>query len=191
LFDEEATERWFASRHLTYEDWELLLEDDVLMRKLREALTDGKVKEYFAVHRLTFDAATLSRIVVNDEDVARELRAEIVEEGADFHALARKYSMDEWTKPASGYVGVVKRKNLEPLVESVVFGAKAGEVVGPVKTDDGWELVKVESLHPATLDDDTRETIQSYLFEEWLSNQRRKAQISVPLLEETEEDESE
>ncbi len=182
LFDEESTENYLAANSLTYEDWELLLESDVITRKLRDALTDGKVKERFAVNRLSFDAATISRIIVKDEDVAKELRAEIVEEGADFHALARRHSIDAQTRPASGYVGVVKRKAMEPPIESAVFGAKPGEIVGPIKTDGGWELVKVESLHPATLDDDTREAIKSLLFEEWLDEQRRKARIAAPLL---------
>jgi putative peptide maturation system protein len=192
LFDEESTENYLAANYLTYEDWELLLEDDVITRKLRDALTDEKVEERFAVNRLSFGAATISRIVVKDEDLAKELWAQIVEDGADFHALARRYSVNEQTRPASGYVGVVKRKEMEPLVESAVFGAKPGEIVGPVKTDDGWELVKVESLHPATLNDDTREAIKSLLFEEWLDEQRRKARIAAPLLisgEEEEEDE--
>ncbi|MBC7912188.1 MAG: peptidylprolyl isomerase [Pyrinomonadaceae bacterium] len=183
LHDAEATEAWLASKHFSYADWELLLETQVITHKLREALTAGRVEQHFAEQRLSFDAATLSRIVLKDEDVARELRAQIIEEGADFHVLARQYSIDDATKLAGGYSGLIRRTLMEAAVESAVFGAQAGKIVGPLKTDEGWQLIKIESLSPATLDDQMRETIKSLLFDEWLSERRRKARISIPLLE--------
>jgi parvulin-like peptidyl-prolyl isomerase len=72
---------------------------------------------------------------------------------------------------------------MEAGMEAAVFGAHPGKTVGPIKTYDGWELVKVEALHPATLDDAMRETIKSVLFAEWLTQRRLKAKISMPLLE--------
>ena len=94
--------------------------------------------------------------------------------------------MDEATKLAGGYSGLVTRAGLEAAVEAAIFGAQPGKVIGPIKTDEGWQLIKLESLHPATLDDTLRETLKSQLFDEWLSERRRKAQISIPLLEESE-----
>ena len=191
LHTAEATENWLAEKYLTFEAWEALLERNLIRQKLREALTAGKVEQHFVENRLSFDSASISRIVVSDEGVARELRAQIVEEGADFHSLARSFSMDETTKLAGGYVGLVTRAGLEAAVEAAIFGAQPGKIIGPVKTDEGWQLIKLESLHPATLDDTLRETLKSQLFDEWLSERRRKAQISIPLLEEMEESESE
>jgi putative peptide maturation system protein len=183
LTDAEATEGWLAARHLTFEDWELVIEDSLLKQKLCESVTTGKVEQHFAENRLSFDTAELSRLVISDEGVARELRAQITEDGADFHALARKYSTDVVTRPAGGYAGVLKRIDMEAVVESSVFGAQSGKVVGPFKLDDGWHLIKIEALYPATLDDNLREKIKAQLFDEWLSEQRRKAKIRVPLLE--------
>lgn len=185
LHDVQATEGWLAAKHLSFEDWELLLEDEIIIRKLREMLTGGKVEQHFAENRLSFDVATISHILVSDEDVAKELRAQIAEEEADFYALARRYSVDATTKPAGGYAGAVRRVEMEAAVEAAVFGAGRGKVVGPIKTDEGWRLIKIEALHPATLDNTTREAIKSRLFDEWLKEQRRKAQIGVPLLTES------
>ena len=187
----QATENWLAEKHLTFEAWESLLEQSLIRQKLRETLTAGKVEQHFVENRLAFDSASISRLIVNDEGVARELRAQIVEEGADFHSLARSFSMDEATKLAGGYVGLVTRAGLEAAVEAAIFGAQPGKIIGPVKTDEGWQLIKLESLHPATLDDTLRETLKAQLFDEWLSERRRKAQISIPLLEEREESEAE
>ena len=183
LHDAEATEAWLEVNHLSYTDWEALLEGQIIARKLREVLTAGRVEQYFAEQRLSFDAAAISRLVLSDEGVARELRAQIIEDGADFHVLAREYSVDAATKLSGGYAGLVRRSDIEAVEEAAVFGAKPGVIAGPFKTDDGWELIKIESIHPAVLDDSLRETIKAQLFSEWLSDQRHKTRISIPMLE--------
>jgi len=183
LHDAETTEAWLQAQKLSYEDWESLLEAQVKEVKLREALTAGSVEQRFTEQRLTLDKAAISRLVLADEGVARELRAQIIEDGADFHALAREHSIHADTRPAGGYAGLINRTDMEPALEAAVFGSQPGKVVGPIKTDDGWELVKVERLAPAELDDEMRETLKTKLFNEWLSEQRRKARIRLPLLE--------
>ncbi len=72
---------------------------------------------------------------------------------------------------------------MEPTMEAAVFGTQPGRTVGPIKTYAGWELVKVEAIHLATLDDSLRETIKSLLFEDWLAGERLKAKIKIPLFE--------
>ena len=183
LYDEKRTERWLARNYLSHAEWETLLEDEIIRLKLRDVLTTGSVEKYFAEQRLSFDAATISRIVVKEENVAKELRAQIVEDDADFYSLARKHSIDLLTRPASGYSGRVRRTEMEPTMEAAVFGTQPGRTVGPIKTYAGWELLKVEAIHPATLDDSLRETIKSLLFEDWLAGELLKAQISIPLFE--------
>ena len=191
LHQVEAVKEWLAANHLTFAGWERLLEDEVITRKLRDALTDHQVEQYFVENKLSFDAATISQLIVSHDEVAKELRVQICEEGADFHKLARSYSIDAATRPASGYVGLVKRQGLADELAAAVFRAKAGRVIGPLKTDQGWHLIRVHELHPATLDKATREQIKTFLFGAWLSRQRSKAQISMPLLELTGEIEDE
>src|SRR5688572_2991946 len=188
LYDAETTQTWLETNNLSYGDWESVLEYQVTTLKLREALTARLVEQHFAEQRLSFDKAAISRLVLSDEGVARELRAQIIEDEADFHALAREYSIHAATRPAGGYAGLMERTEMEPALEAAVFGAQQGKVVGPIKTDDGWELVKIERIYPAVLDDEVRETIKTVLFSEWLSQQRSKARITVPLLESDEEE---
>lgn len=183
LHDVDATESWLAANHLSYESWEASLEEQFLARKLRDALTAQKIEQHFAENRLSFDTATISQLVVKDEGVARELRAQIVEDEADFHALARQFSIDDATKLASGFVGTARRTEMEAVIEAAVFGAQPGQVVGPFKTDAGWSLIKIEAHQRGTLDDATREKIKAQLFDEWLQEQRRKARIKFSLLE--------
>jgi len=186
LYDAETTETWLAQNYLSYTEWEALLEDELFRRKLRDDLTAALVEKHFVEQRLSFDAATISRLVLKEEGVARELRAQIVEDGADFHALARECSIDAATRPAGGYTGRIRRSEMEPGIEAAIFGAQPGKTVGPIKTSDGWEIIKVEAVHPAVLDDAMRDTIKAELFSEWLNRQRLKAKVSMPLLEQEE-----
>lgn len=183
LFDAEATEAWLAHSRLSFADWEAWLEERITTRKLRDALTAGKVEEHFAVNRLSFDEADVSRIVVADENVAQELRAQIVDDAADFHALARRHSLNAATRAAGGYAGTVRRADLEAAVEAAVFGAQPETVLGPFKEGrEVWVLVKVDAVRRARLDDALRETIKDRLFAEWLGEQRDKARLDYPLL---------
>lgn len=182
LHDTETTEAWLAANHLSQEEWESLLEESISAHKLRDALTSGRVEQHFVEQRDSFDAATVYRLVLAEEDLIRELRAQIIEEGSDFHALARQHSIDA-TKLSGGYAGSIRRTDMEAAVEAAVFGGQPGKIVGPLKTDDGWQLIKIESIDSATLDDSMRETIKSLLFDEWLSERRSKARIRVRLLE--------
>ena len=183
LYDEKRTDRWLARHSLSQAEWEATLEDEIIRLKLRDVLTKGNVERYFAEQSLSFDTATISRIVVKEENVAKELRAQIVEDDADFYTLARRYSIDSLTQPAGGYSGLVRRTEMEPTMEAAVFGAQPGKTVGPIKTYAGWQLIKVEAIHHASLNDSLRENIKALLFEDWLAGQRQKAKISIPLFE--------
>src|SRR5215813_638214 len=70
LYSEDQTERWLTLHHLTYEEWEALLEDQIIRRRLRDVLTNNLVEKYFVDHRLAFDAACISKLVIKDESVA-------------------------------------------------------------------------------------------------------------------------
>lgn len=178
------TQAWLIEQRLGVEDLQTLVERPLLRRKVAERVVGGQVERYFAENRTQFDRARLAQVVVEREGVAVELLTQLVEDGADFAALARKHSQDRATGQAGGSLGVVARKNLTPAVEAAVFGGRAGDVVGPFKTSRGFSLVKIEEILPAQLDEKTTETIRDHLFEEWLRQRIRQARVRMPLLEE-------
>ncbi len=181
LLSIKAIQSWLEARWLTLEAWQEFLEGEVLAVRLRELLFGAKVEESFVESRLEYDRATVSRIVVANEGAAKELRAQITEDGADFHGLARRHSLEEVTRRAGGYVGQIRRADLEAVVQSSVFGAKPGDVIGPYRRDKQWHLLLVEELHPAVLDEDTRKRLLDALFADWLAEQRTKAKLETPL----------
>jgi parvulin-like peptidyl-prolyl isomerase len=183
LYDAASLRAWLENNRFDINDWETMLEQDALTRKVRDALTENQVEGHYASNRLHFESADISRIVVQDEGLARELKAQVTEDGADFHDLARRYTHEETTRLAGGYAGAVKRKELGASIESAVFGAAPGKIVGPFKANKMWTLIKVERLNRAPLDDALRDHIKEELFQEWLVEKRRKAKMSIALLE--------
>jgi len=183
LYEAQKTEAWLAAHHLAQEDWELQLEDGILRRKLRQLLTADRIDQYFAENKRAWDAATVSRIVVTDENIGLELRAQAMEGEAGFHELARRHSVDEATRHAGGHTGRVRRQDLDAMLAASIFGAQPGEVTGPVSSDQGWHLFLVEALHPAQRDRETREAIAEALLADWLTDERKRADIKAHLLD--------
>jgi peptidyl-prolyl cis-trans isomerase D len=70
--------------------------------------------------------------------------------GADFAQLAKDNSEDPGSKAKGGDLGWVKRGMMAPKFESALFGIdKAGELAGPVETEFGWHVIKLDELKPA------------------------------------------
>jgi len=72
--------------------------------------------------------------------------------GADFEALARKYSDDPGSASAGGDLGFVKRGVFYPEFESAAFALKEGELSGAVESPVGFHVIQLlekrgESIH--------------------------------------------
>jgi parvulin-like peptidyl-prolyl isomerase len=156
------------------------LERDVLVARFREYLTGPHVAGHFAAHRDRYAQARLRQIVVTSEEVARELLAQLTDEGRDFAELARAHSRHGPSRPAGGSLGLVPRYAL-PAAEAI-FAARAGAVVGPVAGAEGFHLFLVEALHEPTLDDPTAAVIRQELFDAWLQNQLNEMRIDLSRL---------
>ena len=183
LHTAQATREWLVAHNLTQGQWEQWLREEISADKLRAQITEPEIDRRFAEQRRSYDAVTLSWLRTEEEDLARELRSQIREEQADFHALARRHSVDAATRPAGGYLGRTSRGQLEPIAQSGIFGATAGQVVGPYRIAKLWTLYLVEALHPAVLDEATCALIADQLFAEWRAEERGRATISTPLLD--------
>ncbi len=74
------------------------------------------------------------------EELAERLRS-----GEPFETLARQYSQDPGSAARGGDLGWFGRGRMVAPFEEAAFGAQTGEVVGPVATDFGFHLIRVEA----------------------------------------------
>jgi len=63
--------------------------------------------------------------------------------GKDFAALAKQYSKDPGSAARGGDVGWFGKGKMVPPFEQAAFKAGAGQIVGPVRTQFGYHIIKV------------------------------------------------
>ncbi len=133
--------------------------------KLRRALTvpESQIVEYYTTHQNEFQTSEevrarhiLIRPATQDDQGwrdaqtrLREVAQRAVAPGADFAALARQYSEDEGSKASGGDLGWFGRGRMVKEFEDAVFALQVGEVSGPVKSQFGYHLIKLEERRPA------------------------------------------
>lgn len=70
-----------------------------------------------------------------------------IKAGADFGALAKKYSDDAGSARNGGNLGWITRGSSDTTFEHALFGiAKVGDVIGPVKLQDGYDIIKLDGI---------------------------------------------
>lgn len=75
-----------------------------------------------------------------------EALAEKVKQGADFASLASSQSDDPGSRNNGGDLGWVRRGQMTGKFEEALFALGKGEVSGPVETEFGWHLIKLDDL---------------------------------------------
>lgn len=179
----DKVNQWLKSNSLTVLSVQNAMDGMLLRNKVRNSIPDSEVKAYYAEHQLEFDKVELYSIRTDKEETAKELHAQVKEEGGNFHVLAMEHSTDEDTKRLGGYVGQLTRGGMTGEVEAAVFKAKEGDVIGPMKTEKGYNLFKVNKVLKADFEKE-KDGIQLTLFSDLLTKLRAEAKISHPILEE-------
>ena len=75
------------------------------------------------------------------EDVLAQARA-----GKDFAALAKQYSQDVGSAAKGGDLGWAERSNFVAPFADVLFSTPVGEIRGPVKTQYGYHIIRVDDI---------------------------------------------
>jgi parvulin-like peptidyl-prolyl isomerase len=181
LFSAALTEQYLARMAWTVDDlWDamaLVWKERALHRRFAEE----PAGQYFVQHSTEFDAAVLSELVVEQEDLAAELLLQIKEEGAEFAELVQRYSVGA-TRARAGLIGEVRRGALNAATSAAVFGAETGDVVGPFPHQKQYRLLEVHASRRAELTPEVRTEIQKLLWREWLERQVRAAQADLTIM---------
>jgi putative peptide maturation system protein len=165
------THRWLEEHAMTHAGLEELLTYQASVARLRDQVSRGRIEVYFAAHRADFDMARIARLACQDAAVARRIVERVRGGGSDFYTEA------EQTGQADLRFAVVTRRGGPEELSAAVFGAAPGEVAGPIPTPEGHLVVRVLSVAPARLDENTRGAVRQALFDEWLAERRRAARV--------------
>jgi parvulin-like peptidyl-prolyl isomerase len=168
LLGASETLAWLQEQRITVEDWSQGIRVALLTKKLKEHLFGDAVDAHYISNRNDYKRVALSQILVRDLPDALEVAHALREENASFCGLALEYSKGKQSKENGGFVGICFVAKLLPKIAQAISEAKEGEVIGPIQTQLGYHIIRVEKTFPIELTESVRKEILNSLFQSWL-----------------------
>ena len=81
----------------------------------------------------------------------QDIRQQLSKQKADFAELARKYSDDRASAEKGGDLGWLREDQLVPAVKDAVAGMAENGVSDPVRTPEGWHILKLSGSRAAAV----------------------------------------
>jgi parvulin-like peptidyl-prolyl isomerase len=178
LTDPQSFQEWLKNNGTDYATFHSSVASSFKVEKLKEVITEPKLQEYFIERKIFLDRVVISRIIVDNRELAEELQAQI-EEGASFEQLAREYSLTD-DKIVNGMMGPISRGSMPDVLRAAVDIVSPGAIIGPIKLEERYGLFRVEQFLPASLEDtQLKQALQNELFEKWLAEKIQKLTVKV------------
>src|SRR6185436_18409681 len=175
LTDEQKYQAELAKAGITDAQVRDQVRIEILTNKIYEAVTkkvtvtDADVQAYYDQNATKYqqpESREVRHILVKSEAQAQKLHDQI-ENGADFAALAKKYTQDTASKADGGKITAFKGRTVQAF-DDFVFSAKTGELSDPIKTEFGWHIVEtLGPIKPGTTKslDQVKDTIKTMLLQ--------------------------
>ncbi|MBI4839120.1 MAG: peptidylprolyl isomerase, partial [Nitrospirae bacterium] len=139
---------------------------DIIIEKLIEketkvVLTDKELEDYYNKNTEKFHEPESVRIrdifikynmsEVDFRKKAEERAKDVMSKlkaGKDFAEMASLHS-DDMSKVNGGDVGYIHKNSFTPEIEEIAFSLKIGQMSGPIATEYGYHIIKVEGKKPS------------------------------------------
>lgn len=177
LWHASDTWSWLQKHGLSLDEFEELIHIRVLSSKVAQYLLGDQVESFFVEHQLNYAQVVMYEVILDDEDLARELFYAIQEDDMSFHEVAQQYIQDTELRRIGGYRGRSRRLDLKPEISAAVFAATPPQLLKPIVTSKGIHLIFVEELIQPELTEALRQKILSDLFSDWLKKQTKQMEI--------------
>jgi foldase protein PrsA len=152
-------EKFLKDSGQTNEDVMQRVRLDTLSQKIRDKVTKGKdnvtdqqIEDYYNKNKAQFaqpERRDLSIVLTKKEDKAKEAKAAL-QSGESFKTVAKQYSIDDASKAQGGKLPAVAKGQQEKAFDDAIFKAKKGKIEGPVKTQFGWYVFRVDKITKAS-----------------------------------------
>ena len=115
-------------------------------------VTDEEVQMRYEEKRTFYrrpEMVEVSQVLLETEEAARELHAELAGRPGSFGEIARERSTGPEAE-RDGYMGAFRRGELPPSFEEQVFELRQGRISDVVQTDFGFHIFRVDKHIPAS-----------------------------------------
>ena len=128
---------------------------------------DAQIAAYYNKNKARFaqpERRDLRIVLTKDIGTAQKAKS-LIQSGTAFATVAKKYSIDQASKSQGGVLLAVAKGQQEPALDKAVFAAKKGQLEGPIKTQFGYYVFKVQKITPASQQSlaQAKETIKQLL----------------------------
>jgi parvulin-like peptidyl-prolyl isomerase len=178
LTDPAVFQEWLNRNGSDYSTFHNQITSNFKSEKLKSAITEPKLQEYFIERKVFLDRVVLSRIIVENQELADELKIQI-QEGTSFEQLAQEHSIAD-DRVSNGMMGPVSRGTMPDNIRAAIDSSNPGDLVGPIAIENRWALFRVEQVLPATLDNaQLKQVLQNELFDRWLAEKIQKMAVKL------------
>jgi parvulin-like peptidyl-prolyl isomerase len=154
-------------------------------------VTQAEIKAYYDKNKAQFQQAEsreVRHILVKTEARATEIYDQL-RAGANFAALAKKFSEDDTSAAQGGKYTAVRGQSVAPF-DKFVFAAETGDLSQPIKTQFGWHVIEVlsdikpKSVTPlAQVQQSIRDTLlrekQNEAMRAWVNDLKKKYEDEI------------
>jgi foldase protein PrsA len=172
--NDKQYQQFLASSGMTEKDILFRVKLDQLQQKLTQKATedakkvsDEDVSAYYEKNKKRFAQPERRdlRVVLTKTEAKANQAKKALASGQSFKKVVKQYSIDEASKSQGGLLPAVSENQQEKAFDDAIFSAKKGKIEGPVKTQFGWYVFKVEKVTKASQQtlEQSKETIKNLL----------------------------
>jgi peptidyl-prolyl cis-trans isomerase D len=123
----------------------------------QQSVSDADVRAAYEKNKSRLEVPEKRRarhiLITGKDDASARAQAEQVlaqvKAGKDFGELAKQYSQDPGSAQNGGDLGLADRNSFVKPFADALFGMKVGEIAGPVKTEFGYHIIRLDEIQPA------------------------------------------
>ena len=147
--DKKKYDKQLAEQGLTEKQVRNDIRSQIISEKIFEqvtkdvTVTDADISEYYEKNKTTYsqpESRDVRHILVKTKAQADDLYAQL-QNGADFAALAKKFSEDTGSKANGGKLTISKGQTVAPF-DQTAFLLKKNDISKPVKTEFGYHIIQ-------------------------------------------------
>jgi len=120
----------------------------------QQELTDADLRAAYEKDKSRLEVAEKRHahhiLITGKDDAAAQALAQQVlaqlKSGKDFGELAKQYSQDPGSAQNGGDLGWAERSTFVKPFADALFGMKVGEIAGPVKTQYGYHIIRLDEI---------------------------------------------